>query len=388
MAESPTGEVLPDPADILLAADLPDGTTVYDPGLEHTAFARSAITRVDASEGRLTYRGHDAVLLARESSFAEVARLLVMPSADLSAPDPRWNDLVSRASRDVSEFRHPALADPPDTLPSPINYVAAGLAAVAAQEVETDDRELEAARLIACVRSLASAVVHGRQPGPATSPDDPFGLTSLLPEPAAAGDDRHRSVGALLVLYADHEMAASTAALRVAASAGAGLYASAAAAASTFGGRRHGGASEAVGALFERLTDEAAVQAELERVHRRETRLPGFGHRMHRGRDPRVVAIRALIADVRDGSARAGGFDAASYLEERVESDPFFAERGLFPNPDYYAVQLLMTFGFPARASSAVLAVGRAAGWAAHWLEARSDRESKLLRPRQVYVGP
>lgn len=381
------------PAGTLVAADLAPGTTVYDPGLEHTAFARSAITRVDAAEGRLTYRGHDAVALARDSSFGEVARLLVRPSADLSTPDPEWNALVGKACRDVAEFAHPALAGG-QTLRSPINYVAAGLAMVAAgAEAEgkhkeaSEARELDAARLIASVRSLASIAVHGRRLESTGTADDPFALGSLLAKDGRGADAAHRSLGALLILYADHEMAASTTALRVAASAGAGIFASAAAAAATFGGRRHGGASDAVGALFERLADPNAVEAELDRVHRRETRLPGFGHRLHRGHDPRVVAIRALIADLPTSSTGAG-FDAAACLEERVSADPYFEERGLFPNPDFYAVQLLMAIGFLAATSSAVLAVGRAAGWAAHWLEASSDRESRLLRPRQLYVGP
>lgn len=386
LMDPPDDKARPVPSDMLLAADLPPGTTVFDPGLEHIAFARSAITRVDAEQGRLAYRGRDAVELSRTSSFAEVARLLVIPPGDETEPDAAsWNDIAARASLDVALLPHPSV---PTDLRAPINYVAAGLALVAAQRAAGTDPLAEAAGLIANVRSLASTTVHGDRPASSPTAEDPFSIGSLVPRADASADQLRRALESVLILYADHEMAASTTALRVAASAGAGLFASAAAAAATFGGKRHGGASEAVGALFDRLADAEAVEAELERVHKRETRLPGFGHRIHHGHDPRVTAIVSLIESLPSTTDGKPGFDAATYLERRAGEDAFMRERKLFPNPDYYAVQLLMALGFPSQASSAVLAVGRSAGWAAHWLEATADQDSRLLRPRQVYVGP
>lgn len=196
----------------------------------------------------------------------------------------------------------------------------------------------------------------------------------------------------LLILHADHEQNASTTAMRMVGSTGANLYACISAGICALWGPLHGGANQAVVEMLEGIIEEGLTPEQvLARAKNKQDpfRLMGFGHRIYKTYDPRAKIAKRLCTELlQRRPINDKLFDVALELEERALADEYFRERNLYPNVDYYTGLIYRALGFPTEMYPVLFALGRLPGWIAHWLEMRQDPDQKLMRPRQIYVGP
>jgi citrate synthase len=192
----------------------------------------------------------------------------------------------------------------------------------------------------------------------------------------------------LFILHADHELNCSTAAMRHIGSSHVDPYSAVAGASAALYGPLHGGANEAVLRMLESIGTVEAVPDFLTQVKDRKRKLMGFGHRVYKNYDPRAKIIRQIAYEVFDICGREPLIDVAVALEEAALTDPYFVERKLYPNVDFYSGLIYKAMGFPTDMFPVLFAIPRMAGWLAHWVEACKDPSAKIWRPRQVYVGP
>jgi citrate synthase len=197
-----------------------------------------------------------------------------------------------------------------------------------------------------------------------------------------------RAMDVLFILHADHEQNCGTTAMRVVGSSNADPYSSAAAAASALYGPLHGGANEAVVRMLSEIGSIENVPAFIQSVKDGEGRLMGFGHRVYKNYDPRAKIIKETAYDVFNVTGKNPLLDIALKLEEVALQDPYFADRKLYPNVDFYSGLIYQAMGFPVDMFTVLFAIPRTAGWLAHWQELLADKEQKISRPRQWYVGP
>jgi citrate synthase len=197
-----------------------------------------------------------------------------------------------------------------------------------------------------------------------------------------------RAMDVLFILHADHEQNCGTTAMRVVGSSNADPYSSAAAAASALYGPLHGGANEAVVRMLSEIGSIENVPAFIQSVKDGEGRLMGFGHRVYKNYDPRAKIIKQTAYDVFNVTGKNPLLDIALKLEEVALQDPYFADRKLYPNVDFYSGLIYQAMGFPVDMFTVLFAIPRTAGWLAHWQELLADKEQKISRPRQWYVGP
>ena len=192
----------------------------------------------------------------------------------------------------------------------------------------------------------------------------------------------------LFILHADHEQNCGTTAMRVVGSSHADPYSSAAAAASALYGPLHGGANEAVVRMLTEIGSIENVPAFIEEVKSGNgSRLMGFGHRVYKNFDPRATIIQKVAYDVFEVTGKNPLLDIALKLEETALSDPYFIERKLYPNVDFYSGLIYQALGFPVAMFTVLFAIPRTVGWLAHWQELLGDKEQKISRPRQWYTG-
>jgi citrate synthase len=193
----------------------------------------------------------------------------------------------------------------------------------------------------------------------------------------------------LFILHADHEQNCGTTAMRVVGSSHADPYSSAAAAASALYGPLHGGANEAVVRMLADIGSIENVPAFIEDVKSgKGSRLMGFGHRVYKNYDPRATIIKKTAYDVFEVTGKNPLLDIALKLEETALSDPYFVDRKLYPNVDFYSGLIYQALGFPVAMFTVLFAIPRTVGWLAHWQELLEDKDQKISRPRQWYAGP
>jgi citrate synthase len=192
----------------------------------------------------------------------------------------------------------------------------------------------------------------------------------------------------LFILHADHEQNCGTTAMRVIGSSHADPYSSAAGAAAALYGPMHGGANEAVIRMLTEIGSIENVPAFVESVKQGHGRLMGFGHRVYKNFDPRAVIIKNAAYDVFDVTGKNPLLDVALALEETALSDPYFIDRKLYPNVDFYSGLIYQALNFPVSMFTVLFAIPRMSGWLAHWQELLNDPAQKISRPRQWYDGP
>jgi citrate synthase len=197
-----------------------------------------------------------------------------------------------------------------------------------------------------------------------------------------------RAMDVLFILHADHEQNCGTTAMRTVGSSHADPYSSAAAAASALYGPLHGGANEAVVRMLEEIGSIENVPAFIAAVKAGGDRLMGFGHRVYKSYDPRATIIKKAAYDVFDITGKNPLLDIALKLEEAALNDPYFVDRKLYPNVDFYSGLIYQAMGFPVDMFTVLFAIPRTAGWLAHWQELLGDKDQKISRPRQWYAGP
>jgi citrate synthase len=389
-----TGGVFPSSAIRELDPDL----YMYDPAYLSTAACRSAITFIDGDAGILRYRGYPIEQLAEHSSFLEVAYLLLKGELPNAGQLATWTHDVTHHTfihenmrkRFVDGFHYDA---------HPVGMFISAVAALGtfyedAKDIfDADAREKQILRLIAKVPTLA-AMCHRFSVGlPFVYPNNALSYpANFLNMMWKVGDyelhpDLERAMDILFILHADHEQNCGTTAMRVIGSSQADPYSAVAGAAAALYGPLHGGANEAVVRMLEEIGSYENVPAFIEDVKAGKGKLMGFGHRVYKNYDPRARIIKDAAYKVFDVTGKNPLLDIALKLEEAALNDDYFKSRRLYPNVDFYSGLIYQAMGFPTDMFTVLFAIPRTAGWLAHWQELLGDKEQKISRPRQWYVG-
>ena len=374
-----------------------------DHGFMNTASCSSAITYIDGDKGILRYRGYPIEQLAEQSTFLETSYLLIYGTLPTPAQLVEFENNISKHTMVHEELRRFFDGFPRDAHPMPVLSSAVSALSTFYQDsldpFDPQQVEISTIRLMAKVPTLA-AYAHKKTIGqPYMYPNNDLGyvanflaMTFGVPaEKYIVDESIVKALDMLFILHADHEQNCSTSTVRLVGSSHANLFASISAGINALFGPLHGGANQSV---LEMLTEihesDDSVEDYIKRVKNKEAgiKLMGFGHRVYKNYDPRASIIKKQ-ADVI--LSRMGIedplFDIARKLEEAALADEFFIERKLYPNVDFYTGLIYRAIGFPTRMFTVLFALGRLPGWIAQWHEMINDPETKIGRPRQVYVG-
>ena len=378
------------------------GCFTYDNGFTATAACRSAITYIDGDAGVLMYRGYPIEQLAKQSSFVEVAYLLMhgeLPKQGELAKfegDITHHTMLHEAFKNFLDgFRH-------DAHPMAMLMGMVGsMASFYHNNLDYEDpaqRHLAAVRLIAKVPTIAAACYRYSIGWPLRYPRNNLEyvtrflhmMKEVPSEPLELNPVAAKALDLLFILHADHEQNASTSTVRLVGSTGANPYACVAAGVAALWGPAHGGANEAVLKMLGEIGRPENVQSAVDKAKDKESgfRLMGFGHRVYKNFDPRAKIIREMTYKVLDElGVNDPMLDVAIKLEEAALKDEYFIQRKLYPNVDFYSGIIYKALGIPTEMFTVMFAIARTAGWVSHWLEQQADPENKIGRPRQVYTG-
>ncbi len=375
------------------------GVWFLDPGLTTTAMTESSITYLDGDAGILRYRGYPIEQLAEDSTYLEVAYLLLNGELPTLAQYNTWTKEVTHHTfihenvrkRFLDGFHYDA---------HPMGILVSAVAALSTFYLDAKDifdpvaRKNQEVRLIAKMPTLAAAAYRFSVGMPFVYPDNeltfPANFLSMMWKIAEPHYQPHptlvRAMDILFILHADHEQNCSTTAMRVVGSAHADPYSSTAAACAALYGPRHGGANEAVVRMLTEIGTMDNVAAFIDGVKAGNGKLQGFGHRVYKNYDPRARIVKKVAYDVFEVTGKNPLLDIALKLEEVALSDEYFISRKLYPNVDFYSGLIYQAMGFPVDMFPVLFAIPRVAGWLAHWNE-MLDQDSKIIRPRQSYTG-
>lgn len=374
-----------------------------DPGFKNTAATKSAITFLDGEKGELFYRGYPIEQLAEKCSFIEVSYLLLkgeLPDAtqlDCFSKDVKRHNLVNEEMLEILNG-FPRSAHPMGMLSS----LSCALTAFNPDAVNAhSEKDMHSAlvKLLAQFPILAAWTYRKKVGLPPVYADNSLDYTSnilrmlfsLPTEPYEICPTIAKALDILLILHADHEQNCSTSTVRLVCSAQAGLFASISAGVSALWGRLHGGANQAVIEMCENiLKDGGNLKKWIDKAKDKNDpfRLMGFGHRVYKNFDPRAKIIKKAADEI---LTQLGINDPLLELVKNLErtalEDPYFIERKLYPNVDFYSGIIYQAVGIPKEMFTVVFAMGRLPGWMAHWKEIRLNGDP-IGRPRQVYTGP
>ncbi|AXG15422.1 citrate synthase [Intrasporangium calvum] len=379
------------------------GLVTYDVGFVNTASCKSAVTYIDGDQGILRYRGYPIEELAQKSSFVEVCYLLIYGDLPTSDELARFEELISRHTMLHEDLRAFFNGFPRDAHPMPVLSSAVSALGTFYQDsldpFDQEQVEISTVRLLAKLPTIA-AYAYKKSVGQAfIYPDNSLNfvenflrMTFGVPaEPYVIDPTVAKALDLLFILHADHEQNCSTSTVRLVGSAHANLFNSVSAGIHALSGPLHGGANQAV---LEMLGDLQASgedpKAFMDRVKNKEDgiRLMGFGHRVYKNYDPRAAIIKQAADEILEKMGKNDPLlDIAKQLEEIALADEYFVERRLYPNVDFYTGLIYKAMGFPPKMFTVLFAIGRLPGWIAQWREMMTDQETKIGRPRQVYVG-
>jgi citrate synthase len=378
------------------------GNVTLDNGFANTASCKSAITYIDGEAGILRYRGYPIEQLAEHSNFLETAYLVIYGELPTAEELDRFTNDICRSTMLDERMRDFFRTLPRRSHPMPVlsaGIIALSLFAQDAVGFEPNRIERATHQLIAKVPTLAAYGYKNSRGEPTLYPDNSLSYVENFlrmsfgypTEPYEFTDDITRALDVLLILHADHEQNCSTSTVRVVGSSQANLFVSVAAGVSALSGPLHGGANQAVLEMLRQIqADGTPAQTYINRVKdsKDHTRLMGFGHRIYRNYDPRAAIVkRHADAIVRQHTGHDALLDLAVELEQAALADPYFQERKLYPNVDFYTGLIYQAMGFPVEMFTVLFAIGRLPGWIAHWREMVADSTNKIARPRQIYTG-
>lgn len=379
------------------------GYFTFDPGFLSTASCRSSITFIDGDAGVLMYRGYPIEQLAEKSSYIEVAHLMLYGEL----PKPKELENFSRLIRQhtmINEslksfyqgFYH-------DAHPMAVLVgVFGSLSAFYHDSLDirnAEHRELAALRMIAKMPTIAAASYKHSVGEPFIYPKNSLSycgnllhmMFSVPSEDYVVDPIAERALDMIFILHADHEQNASTSTVRLAGSSSANPFACVSSGITALWGPAHGGANEAVLTMLEEIGDVKNIPKYLAKAKDKNDpfRLMGFGHRIYKNYDPRASIIRKMCHQVLSKFGRADDplFELALRLEELAISDPYFHERRLYPNVDFYSGIIYRALGIPTNMFTVMFAIARTIGWVAQWMEMISDPDQRIARPRQIYEG-
>ncbi len=378
------------------------GMLSYDPGYTNTASCTSRIAYIDGSSGILRYRGYPIEKLAENCTYTEVAYLLLNGELPTRQELEAWDQEViehSRVHENVKKFMNGFLYDA-----HPMGVLVSTVAALStfypdAKKIESrSNRYRQQVRLVSKIPTIAAYVYRKSQGYPYPNPDWELSYTENFIHMLWNGTRRQpkpedskilgRALDTLFILHAEHEQNCSTSTMRQVGSANADPYVSVAAAASALYGPLHGGANEAVLAMLDTIGSVQNIPDFMRQVKAGERRLMGFGHRVYRNYDPRARIVRKVAEEVFEVTGRNPKIDLAMELERVALEDDYFVKRRLYPNIDFYSGIIYQAMGFRPEMFTVLFAIGRVAGWLAHWEELMTDPEKRIARPRQIYQGP
>ena len=376
------------------------GLMTYDPGYSNTASCRSAITYIDGEKGILQHRGIPIEQLCEQSTYLEVAYLLIYGHLPTEDEYNRWvyeithHTYVHENIKNFMDgFRHDA---------NPMGMLLASVGALSTfypEAANIDDefqRHVSAVRLIAKMPTLAAFSYRHSLGLPYVYPDNDLSYTGnflsmlfKMAEPRYEPDPRlEKALDVLFILHADHEQNCSAAAVRVVGSSRVDPFSAIAAGVAGLYGPLHGGANVAVLRMLQRIGSTDNIVDFLEGVKRGDERLMGFGHRVYKNYDPRARIIRKHVDEVLEATNKESPLlDIAVELEKRALDDDYFTSRKLYPNVDYYSGLIYEALNIPTDAFTVMFAIPRTSGWVAQWVEMLHDPELKIARPRQIYTG-
>ena len=380
------------------------GLLTYDPGFQSTASCESRITYIDGEKGILLYRGYPIEQLAEKSSYLEVCYLLLygelptVPQMEEFKKNILHHTMVHEGLRDFYQgFRR-------DAHPMAIMVgVVGALSSFYHDSLDIHDprhREISAHRLIAKMPTIAAHSYKYSIGQPFIYPDNALGFTEnflrmmfATPcEPYEVNPTAARALETVFILHADHEQNASTSTVRLAGSSLANPFAAVSAGIGALWGPAHGGANEQVIRMLEGIGDPKNIPKIIARAKDKNDpfRLMGFGHRIYKNFDPRAKILREMCHRVlRElGAENLPLFETALELERVALEDPYFIERRLYPNVDFYSGLILKSVGIPLNMFTVIFAIARTVGWVAQWTEMMAGPDRRIGRPRQLYVGP
>lgn len=379
------------------------GAFTYDPGFTSTASCDSALTYIDGDEGVLLHRGYPIGQLAEQSSFMEVAYLLLngeLPSGEelgnFTTTISRHTMLHEQLATFYRGFRRDA---------HPMAIMCGVVGALSAFYHDSTDitdphqRIVASHRLIAKMPTIAAMAYKYSVGQPFQYPDNSLSYTGnflkmtfgVPAEPYQVNPVVEKALDRIFILHADHEQNASTSTVRLAGSSGANPFACMAAGIACLWGPAHGGANEAALNMLREIGTPERIPEYIARAKNKDDpfRLMGFGHRVYKNYDPRATVMQKTVREVFESlGVNDPVFETALRLEELALSDDYFIEKKLFPNVDFYSGVILSAIGFPTTMFTALFALARTVGWVAQWNEMISDPEQKIGRPRQLYTGP
>jgi citrate synthase len=377
------------------------GHITLDSGFVNTGSTTSAITYLDGEQGILRYRGIPIEQLAQKSTFVETSYLLIyghLPTKDQLAKFSYLLTMHSMIHEDMKHFfdGYPATAHPMAILSSMV----CSLSAYYPESLNVfESFDSQAPRLLSKLRTIAAFSYKKSIGHPMMYPQNHLSycanflqmMFSVPAEPYEADEDVVKALNILLILHADHEQNCSTSTVRLVGSSQANMYASVSAGILALWGPLHGGANQAVIEMLEQIHNSGTSCKDfIASVKDKDSksRLMGFGHRVYKSYDPRAKILKEmtdLILSKRGVNDPL--LDLAKEMEETALSDPYFVERNLYPNVDFYSGLLYKAMGIPVNMFTVMFAIGRLPGWIAHWKEMMDDPQTKIGRPRQIYTG-
>ncbi|KAA9018085.1 citrate synthase [Sphingobium limneticum] len=379
------------------------GMFTYDPGFTSTASCESGLTYIDGDQGILLHRGYPIGQLAEESSFMEVCYLLLNGELPSKAELDDFTNTITRHTMVHEQLSAFFRGFRRDAHPMAIMVgVVGALSAFYHDSTEINDpeqRRIASHRLIAKMPTIAAMAYKYSVGQPFVYPRNDLSYTAnflrmtfsvpaedYVPDPVIVD-----AMDKIFILHADHEQNASTSTVRLAGSSGANPFACIAAGIACLWGPAHGGANEAALNMLREIGTVDRIPEYIARAKNKDDpfRLMGFGHRVYKNYDPRATVMQKTAKDVLEKlGVNDPVFDVAKELEQIALNDPYFVEKKLYPNVDFYSGVILSAIGFPTEMFTVLFALARTVGWVAQWNEMISDPAQKIGRPRQLYTGP
>ena len=378
------------------------GMFAYDPGFTSTASCKSKITYIDGKQGKLLYRGYKIEDLANKKSYLDVCFLLLEGILPTKQQKEDFDIELRRRS-----FVHEGIKNLFDAFPDkahPMAMMSSAISALSTFYFEHLDIDSEveyktmAKRIVAKIPTLA-AFSHRRSFGlPLIYPDLNRSYTENFLYMIRAYPNQNlfikdveiKALDTIFTLHADHEQNASTSIVRGVASTGAHPYAAISAGVNALWGRAHGGANEAVMSQLELIGSIDNIDKFIQRAKdpNDDFKLMGFGHRVYKNFDPRAIILKNLLNELKDEL----GVDnklltIAQKIEDIALTDDYFISRNLYPNVDFYSGLILTALKIPRSMFTIIFVIGRSIGWISQWIELKHDKDMKIARPRQLYIG-
>jgi citrate synthase len=375
------------------------GLMTYDPAFMNTASCKSAITFIDGDKGILRYRGYPIEQLAGSASFLETAWLLRNGELPTQTQYNDWKHQITyhtyvheNIKTFLQGFRYDA---------HPMSMLCSSVAALSsfypeAKNIEDpEQRNISIVRLIAKLPTLAAFIYRHSKGLPFIYPDNDLSyvenflsMVARMTEPKYEANPVFvKALEVLFILHADHEQNCSTNAVRAVGSSHVDPFSAVAAGIAALYGPLHGGANEAVLHMIKEIGDKKNIPAFIESVKAGKGKLMGFGHRVYKSYDPRARIVKQLADEVFKVVGVDKDLEIALELERIALSDEYFIARKLYPNVDFYTGLIYRSMAFPTDFFTVLFAVARTAGWLAQWEEMLNDKEQKIARPRQIYIG-